>query len=109
MKHTLIYSASLSLLLAVSPSYGDQWERQLNYEEVAQNISGTASTVSYDWSEVEADRRMELERGAYQETGFDIIESLPPTAAGPQESRGMGADWFEVEMNRREQLERGTF
>ncbi|MGM0766705.1 MAG: hypothetical protein ACQEV6_01635 [Pseudomonadota bacterium] len=108
MKHTLMYSASLSLLLAVSPSYGDQWERQLNYEEVAQNVSGTESSVSHDWSDVQADRRMQLERGANQETAFDI-ESLPPTAAGPQESRDRNVDWLEVEMNRRRQLERGTF
>lgn len=108
MKHTLIYSASLSLLLAASPSYGDQWERQLNYEGVAQSISGTASTVSHDWSEVEENRRMQLERGAYEATDFDI-ESLPPTAAGPQESSDMGVDWLEVEINRRKQLERGTY
>jgi len=108
MKHTFIYSASLSLLLAVSPSYGDQWERQLNYEGAAQSLSGTASTVRYDWSEVEADRRTELERGADPETDFDI-NRLPPTAAGPQETSDMGVDWLEVEINRRRQLERGTY
>ncbi|EON93670.1 hypothetical protein MARLIPOL_03155 [Marinobacter lipolyticus SM19] len=108
MKHTFIYSASLSLLLAVSPSYGDQWERQLNYEGAAQSLSGTASTVRYDWSEVTANRRMQLERGTYQETAFDI-NNLPPTAAGPQESSDMDVDWLEVEINRRKQLERGTY
>lgn len=108
MKHTLMYSASLSLLLAVSPSYGDQWERQLNYDGVAQNVSGTERTVSHDWSEVEADRRMQLERGADQESGFDI-ESLPPTAAGAQETRDRDVDWSEVEINRREQLERSAY
>ncbi|WP_417532384.1 hypothetical protein [Marinobacter lipolyticus] len=108
MKHTFIYSASLSLLLAVSPSYGDQWERQLNYEGAAQSLSGTARTVRYDWSEVRTNRRMQLERGTYPETDFDI-NRLPPTAAGPQETRDMGVDWLEVEINRRKQLERGTY
>lgn len=100
MKHALMYSASLSLLLAVSPSYGDQWERQMNYDGVARSVSGSESTVRHDWSEVEADRRMQLERGADQESGFDI-ESLPPTAAGPQETRDRDVDWSEVEINRR--------
>ena len=108
MKHTLMYSASLSLLLAVSPSYGDQWERQLNYEEGAQNLSGIENFGGYDWAEVQADRRMQLERGKAQESAFDI-ESLPPTAAGPRTRSNMDVDWLEVEMNRRRQLERGTF
>ncbi|WP_213477937.1 hypothetical protein [Marinobacter lipolyticus] len=108
MKHTLMYSASLSLLLAVSPSYGDQWERQLSYQGGAQNVAGIESFGGYDWSEVQADRRMQLERGTFQESAFDI-ESLPPTAAGPRKSSDMDVDWLEVEMNRRRQLERGTF
>ncbi|MDV3502763.1 MAG: hypothetical protein ACPHQ9_03065 [Marinobacter sp.] len=108
MKHTLMYSASLSLLLAVSPSYGDQWERQLGYDGVARNVSSTESIVRHDWSEVEADRRTQLERGADQESAFDI-DSLPPTAAGPQETRDRYVDWLEVEINRREQLERSAY
>lgn len=108
MKHALMYSTSLSLLLAVSPAYGDQWERQLNYDGVARNVSSTESTVSHDWSEVETDRRVQLERGADQESGFDI-ESLPPTAAGLQETRDRDVDWLEVEINRRERLERSAY
>lgn len=104
MKSTFVYPVFLSLLLAVSPSYGSEWERQLNEGAVAQSAS---VTMSNDWSELHANRRRQLERGFYQEKGVDI-ESLPPPAAGPRVSySGMSRDWRKTEANRREQLERG--
>ncbi|QSP96399.1 hypothetical protein LPB19_08515 [Marinobacter salinisoli] len=111
MKRLFTYSASLTLLLAVSPSYGEYWEEHPSVEAVMteQGMGGT-NPVGLNPGMVENDRRMQLERGLYQE--FDI-ESLPPTAAGSPETdasvRPASMDWDAVEDTRRMQLERGFY
>ncbi|WP_029652618.1 hypothetical protein [Marinobacter daepoensis] len=108
MKQSLIYPATLSLLLAVSPSYGDQWERQLDAQAMAHSESMVSGGVRHDWSEIQTNRLQQLERGAYPEPDVDI-NNLPPTAAGPQGDHGMKKDWGKVEANRRMKLERGMY
>lgn len=106
MKSTFVYPVFLSLLLAVSPSYGSEWERQLNANAVAH---GASVTMDRDWSELQTNRRRQMEHGYYREKGFDI-ESLPPPAAGPRVSKsGMSRDWRETQSNRRRQLEHGMY
>ncbi|MBZ2167410.1 hypothetical protein [Marinobacter sp. F4216] len=111
MTRLFTYSASLALLLAVSPSYGEYWE-ELAPEDSPMNEErmGTTNPVSFNPKGVENDRRIQLERGLYDEFDF---ESLPPTAAGSPDtddsSMSTDMDWHLIEGNRRMQLERGLY
>lgn len=109
MKHRFIYPASLSLLLAVSPAFGDGWERHMGYRAMAQDAPAVTGRMGHNWHAVELNRRRQLGRGMDRdfdrEQGFDI-ESLPPTAAGPGSMRRMGHDWEAVRAHRSMHFER---
>ncbi|MDI9244642.1 hypothetical protein [Marinobacter sp. CHS3-4] len=106
MKRTFIYSAYLSLLLAVPSSYGAQWEVQMESAARAERMAASAGNPNFDWPAIQARRRVHFEHTMGGDSDLDIAK-LPPTAAGPRDYRGMRMYWRNVEKNRRMQLERG--
>ncbi|MCG7201263.1 hypothetical protein MD273_16125 [Marinobacter pelagius] len=96
MKQVMSGLGALALVLVVSPSYGDNWERQLRQQEMmmersAHMNSGMVSQRSN--YEIHQNRRMQLERGEVLPRGgvqsIEDIENLPSTAAGRPDARDM--------------------
>ncbi|MBW0149006.1 hypothetical protein [Marinobacter arenosus] len=104
MKQVVICSATLAMTLFVAPLYGDNWERQNQRQAMMEHQAQMDSSMAmrHSYSETEQNRRRQLERGAPQ--SIEDIESLPSTAAGRPDDRGME---YRDDMNDRRKGHRG--
>lgn len=96
MKKVMSGLGALVLVLAVSPSYGDNWERQMRQQNMMMDREAHMSSsmaIQRSNYEVHQNRRMQLERGGRQVQGgvqsIEDIENLPSTAAGRPDAEGM--------------------